>query len=220
MAKVSPCRQVPFTLEKGVKKELDRMEGQEIIAKISEPTEFVHPVVVVLKKDKKSVRLCLDPQALNLAIMRQHYKLATFEENTAHMGNPTQFTVLDANKGFYQICLEEESSKLTTFITPFGRYKFLRLPFGVSSSPEVFYETFVRIFDGIEGCRIFVDDILVWGKSKEEHDKRLRQVLQRAREWGVRFNEEKCKFGVPEVTYVGHKLSCKVNQIRLKSKVY
>lgn len=70
-------------------------------------------------------------------------------------------------------------------ITPFGRYKFNRLPFGISSAPEVFYKNFLQIFGDIKGCKIFADYIIVWGSTVEEHDGRLCQVFEKAREYGV-----------------------------------
>ena len=106
------------------------------------------------------------------------------------------FSTIDANKGFYQILLTEESSKLTKFITPFRRFCFNRLPFGLASAPEIFHSTFQKIFKYIEGVKIYIDDILIFGKDAEEHDNRLRQVVDRAREMGTRFNKEKCKIGL------------------------
>lgn len=204
--KVVPGRKIPFKLEKKVKKELQRMETAQVIQKVDEPTEWVNPIVLVGKPDR-DIRICLDPVYLNEAIMREHCKLPTFEEITAHLQGTTVFSTLDANKGFYQIRLDEESSKMTTFSTPYGRYRFLRMPFGISSAPEIFHKTFKAIFEGIEGVQIYIDDILVVGKDKEEHDQRLRQVLERAKENGVKFNKKKCNLEAKEVRFMGHILT-------------
>lgn len=128
---VTAIRKVALGLQNKLKTELERMEKDKIIEKITEPTEFVHPIVIV-NKPSGDIRICLDPQNLNMSLQREHYKLPTFEELTNDLAGSQYFTVLDANKGFWQIELTEKAAKLTTFGTPFGRYKFLRLPFGIS----------------------------------------------------------------------------------------
>lgn len=205
--KVAACRPVPFKLKNKVKQELKELEDLGIIEKVYEPTEFVHPMVLVIKPDK-SVRIAIDPSSLNEAVMRPHTKMNTFEEIAAEVQDAKIFAVLDANRGFYQICMEEESSKYLTFITPFGRYRWKRLPYGVSFGTDAFCQVFSEIFAGIEGCITYVDEILIWASSEEELQERLRAVFQRARENGVKFNKSKSQIGLKEVTYLGHKLTC------------
>lgn len=100
-----------------------------------------------------------------------------------------------------------KSSKLCTFNTPYGRYKFLRLPYGISSAAEVFSKQFKDIFKDIDGCEPYVDDLIVWGKDKAEHDYRLNLVLQRVREQNIKFNLAKFKFAQRSVKYIGHILT-------------
>ena len=102
--------------------------------------------------------------------------------------------------------LDEASPKLCTFNTPFGRYRFTRLPFGIKSATEVFQNHMCGLFADMEGVKVIVDD-LIWGKDDEEHDARLKQVLTRAREVNLKFNAKKCKIKQEEVPYVGHVLS-------------
>lgn len=116
------------------------------------------------------------------------------------------FSKLDANSGFWQILLSEESKSLTTFISPFGRFCFNRLPFGISSAPEHFLKQFSSILNGIDRAVCHMDDVLVWGSNREEHDKKLRKVLQRLQETGVTLNHQKCSFQVEEITFLGHKI--------------
>lgn len=113
------------------------------------------------------------------------------------------FSCLDANSGFHQIPLDENTSKICTFATPFGRYRYVRLPFGISSAPEVFQKQTSEIFDGIPGVHVYIDDISVWGATKEEHDQRLVAVMKAAAKAGLTFNAEKCKSGVTEVQFLG-----------------
>jgi len=97
------------------------------------------------------------------------------------LSDAKHFSVLDATSGYWQIKLDEESSLLTTFNAPFGRYRFTRMPFGIHSAQEMLQETVDLAFEGINGCKSVIDDMLVWGSSKEEHDQNLRKVQERAR---------------------------------------
>lgn len=148
------------------------MEEAGVITRVSEPTDWVSPIVIVKKKGG-ALRICMDPRQVNESIKRQHYQMPCREDIEAELANAKFFSRLDANSGYHQIPLDETASRVCTFGTPFGRYRFLRLPFGISSSPEVFQQIMTEVFDGLEGVRVYVDDVLVWGRSKEEHDKRL-----------------------------------------------
>lgn len=103
--------------------------------------------------------------------------------------------------------MSENTSILTTFNTPFGRFKFLRLLFEVTVAPEIFHGTFVEIFEGIQGIKIYIDDLIIHAKTESEHDEILQKVFDTAREKGVKFNKNKCKFKVQEVKYIGHVLT-------------
>ncbi|KAJ8031349.1 hypothetical protein HOLleu_28054 [Holothuria leucospilota] len=203
---VHPPRKVPHAMKERLKTELTRMEKENIIAKVDYPTDWVNSMVVKEKPNGR-LRICLDPSDLNKAVKREHYHLPTVEEITSTLKGAKHFSVLDANSGFWQIPLDKESSDLCCFNKPFGRYKFLRLPFGLHSSSEVFHRTMCELMEGMEGCHIYLDDILVWGKSKEEHNVRLEMVLKRAKENNLKFNKSKCKIGVTEVKYLGQVLN-------------
>jgi len=121
-------------------------------------------MVVVEKKDS-SLRICLDPKDLNLAIKRSHYPTPTLDDITHDLRDAKIFSTFDTKNGYWQIELSEESSKLTTFNTPFGRYKWLRLPFGLSSASEVFQSRINQVLENINGVKVIADDILVYGKG-------------------------------------------------------
>ena len=112
-------------------------------------------------------------------------------------------SLLDANSGFWQVPLVPESRPLTTFLTPFGRYCFNRLPFGITSAPEYFQRHMSKVLEGLEGVVCLIDDILVYGKDEEEHDARLRAVLRRLEE-GLTLNRDKCSFRTNRVKFLGH----------------
>lgn len=194
-------RNVPVALKDKIETELKRMESLGMITKQTEPTDWVNSMATVTKHN--TIRICIDPQDLNTAIKREHHPLRTIEE----VANAKFFSVLDANHGFWQIQLDEETSHLCTFNTPFGRYRFKRLPFGISSAPEVFQSCKARHLEGLEGVLNVIDDIVVWGESVEQHDCRLRQLLDRLRSINLKLNRSKCKIRLTEITYIGHVLS-------------
>ena len=103
--------------------------------------------------------------------------------------------------------LDEESSRLCTFNTPEGRYRFLRLPYGIQSAPEVYHKTIHMIFEHIPGVDTMMDDVIVWGSTRQEHDERLRQVLDKTREVNLKLNKDKCEFAGKSLTFVGDVVS-------------
>ena len=124
------------------------MESAGIIEEITEPTDWCSPMVPVVKKNG-NIRICADLKKLNMAVKRERYPIPSLEELLAKLKGARFFSKLDATSGFYQLPLDPDSSKLTTFITPIGRYKFNRLPFGISSAPEIFQRTMENILQGV-----------------------------------------------------------------------
>ena len=202
---VHPPRRIPHSKRDPFKKELDRMENVGIIEKVplNEPADWVSSLVCVDKPDG-SIRVCLDPRDLNCAIKREHYPLPLVEDITSSCAGATLFSTLDAEKAFYQIQLDEESSRLLTFNTPFGRYRYLRMPMGIKSAPEVYQRRMEQVFEGIQGVKVIMDDIIMYGSNKEEHDTRLRDVLERARDNNLRLKKSKCHIEQEEVKFHGH----------------
>ncbi len=198
-------RKVPIAMKEKVMAELERMTKLGVIAPETEATEWVYAMVAAKKKDG-SVRICIDPVHLNKALLRPHHPLKTIEQVIADMPGAKVFSILDAKCGFWQIPLDEASSKLTTFMTPSGRYRFLRMPYGISTGSEVFQRTMEHLFDR-QPCKIVVDDILVWGCTLQQHDERLKQVLHKIRASNMKLNPDKCKFRITSVSYVGHLLT-------------
>jgi hypothetical protein len=178
------AHRVLFPWYEKVHEELKRMLWLGIIKEVSEPTSWCSPRVVVSKKDG-TVRVCVDYTRFNGSVQRENYQLPLAEEIFAKGGDAKFFSTLDAAAGFWQILLESSSSELTTLITSLGRYRFERLPFGLSSGPEVFHKAMQETLWDIEGTDCFIDDVLVCGATSEEHDRRLRRVLSRFRERGV-----------------------------------
>lgn len=202
---VHATRKVALPLLQPLKESLDDLEKSGIIQKVQGPSDWVNALVLVRKPTGK-LRICLDPRDLNQAIKREYCKIPSLDQITSKLQNAKLFSTLDATQGFYHIPLDDVSSNMCTFGTPFGRYKFLRHPYGIKSAPEVFQTRFKSIFD-LEGVDVYIDDIFIWGSTKEEHDERLKKVLQLAREKNIKLNLQKCKFGKTEVKYLGHIIS-------------
>jgi hypothetical protein len=133
--------------------------------------------------------------------LREVHPLPTVEENLSKLAGATVFNKLDCNSGFWQIPQEECSHDLTTLITPFGRFRFNKLPFGVNSAPEYFQRRIVETLAGLDGAIVHVDDVLVYDKTQEEHDARLHAVLKRIESAGGTLNKDKCEFSKEKLTF-------------------
>lgn len=202
---IHPPRRQPAALKQKIIDKLQEMESKGHIAKVEEPTEWVNSMMVAVRNDQ--IRICLDPKDLNRAIKREHYPMKTIEEIVAEIPGCTLFSTLDAKSGFLQIELDESSSFLTTFNTPIGRFRWLRLPFGISCAPEVYQRIMDHMLEGIRGAYAVIDDILIAARTLEEHDKILRQVIERASSYNLKLNFEKTNLRQKQVTYVGHVLT-------------
>ena len=129
---INPARRIPHSLKDRLQQTLERNVTSGVLKKVDEPTDWVSNLVVVEKKDG-SLRLCLDPKDLNRAIKREHYTIPTLQEIVTEFAGNTVFSTLDLKDGYWQIQLEE-SSRLCTFSTPYGRCRFTWMPFGIKSA--------------------------------------------------------------------------------------
>ena len=158
----------------------------------------------MVPKKSGDVRICVDLKPLNNHVLREPYPIPAVDDTHAFLSGAVRFCKLDANSGFWQVPLAEESRPLTTFITPFGRYQFNKLPFGISCAPELFQSRMNAVLDGLERFVCLIDDVLVFGKSQDEHNTRLKAVLQRLEEAKVTLNGSKCEFNKSSVKFLGH----------------
>lgn len=203
---IMPDRKVPISLRPQLKDELDRLVDLGAITRINEPTEWVSQTVVTRKKNGK-IRLCLDPLELNKVLIRERYTLPTMDDVLHEMTNSKVFSKLDLTCGYWHVKLDYNSSLLTTFQTCHGRYRFLRLPFGLSVSAEIFQVKLIDAIDDLEGVACVADDIIVHGRTTTEHDERMNIFLDRCRLRGIKLNKEKSEFNVDRVSFMGHQIS-------------
>ena len=149
----------------------------EIIEQVEKPTDWANGLVIV-SIPNGDLRIYLDPRPLNKAIKRQHHRLPTAEVIISEMAGAQYFSQLDASSGYWQVRVDDASYDLPTFGTPFGRYRFKRLPCGIHSVSEVFQAKVASLIENLPGYS--QDDIIVWGTTKEEHDSRLEQKRSHA----------------------------------------
>ena len=188
---IDPPRKFSIHLKKDLKEELDKMEQEQVIKKVKCHTDWCSSITVPRKKDG-SLRICLDPQKLNQNLKRCPHKIPTLEEINPTMAGAKVFSKLDAKAGYWSVHLEEDSQLLTTFRTPFGRYCWRRLPFGLKISQDIFQARMDEILEGLPGVIGIADDVVVFGSTVKEHDENLVRLMERAKDCGLVFNSKKC----------------------------
>ncbi|XP_022780597.1 uncharacterized protein K02A2.6-like [Stylophora pistillata] len=182
--------------------------------------------MVVVPKPNDALRIRLDPKDLNRALQRENYPLPTIEEVASRLHRAKVFTVLDVACGFWHVALDEQSSFLTTFNTPFGRYRWKRMRFGIKSASEIFQRKMHELIEGLNEVEVIVDDFVVVGygdsleAASKDHDKSLLAFLQRCEERGIHLNSDKLKLRMREVPFIGHVAVKVFEQIQRKFEPY
>ena len=204
-----PVHRIPVTKRDKEKETLKRYEDAGILVKVDEPTPWCSNELI--RETPKKFRVCIDPsQTVNKAILRPIHQLPILNEQLHRLSNAKCFSLVDAKEGFLQCPLDEESSLMTTMHTSFGRYRWLRLPFGISSAPEEFQRRLMNALEGLSGIICIADDILVFGEGKTireseiNHDERMLALMERCREKNLKLNPEKLRFKVNEVKFMGN----------------
>lgn len=186
-----------------VKQHLRELLDARIIRESESP--FASPLVLVRKKNGK-IRLCVDYRKLNARTIKDAYALPNIEETFSALSGAKWFSVMDLKSGYYQVEMVEEDKHKTAFICPLGFYEFNRMPQGITNAPS----TFQRLMEKCVGdlhlneVLVFLDDLIVFSESIEEHEARLMRVLHRLRDYGLKLSPEKCHFFQSSVKYLGH----------------
>ena len=170
-------------------------------------SERAAPIVSVVKSNG-SVRICGDYKlTANTATRTEIYPLPRIEDFFTSLVGGKVFSKLDLSHAYLQLPLTEDSQPLLTVNTHKGLYRYLWLPFGVSSAPALFQRTMETLLQGLPQVCVYLDDILATGRSHQEHMANLEEVLKHLEEPGMRLKKEKCAFLMPEVEYLGHRIS-------------
>ncbi len=191
-------RNVPVALKAAVKAQLDQYERDGHLVTVTQPTDWISNLVIVKKPEK--LRLCIDPRPLNRALKRSHYLMPTLDDVLYKLPKARIFTLVDARDAFLQCRLDEESSLMTTFWTPWGRKRWLKLPFGVSVAPELYQRKQHELLVDLKGIEPIADDILIvgCGDTEEEairdHDANLTALMDRCKEVKLRLSLKKLQF--------------------------
>ena len=201
------ARKIPVKLMQPVKLALSKMVEEGIIESIKTPTDWASGMVPVPKQNGTKVRITVDFRNLNKCLKREIFQIPTFDELSYQLRGAKIMSKLDAASGFFQIPLDEESRDYTTFLTPFGRFRFKRLPMGVNIAPEIYQRKMCELLEGIDGVLIYMDDVIVFGNSNDNHDKALHEVLNRIKNSGLKLNKEKCEFRRTRIEFLGHIIS-------------
>ena len=205
---ITTTRPIPVAWRNEVKASLDSMSIQGIVKPLGDhPTRWCHPLVIV-PKSRGGVRLCVDLTRLNRYVRRPIHPLKTPKEAVSNIKpGSTVFTSVDAKHGYWQLELSPECQEMTTFLTPWGRYQFLRGSMGLSSTGDEYCRRGDIAIAGLRNVEKVMDDMIVFDDSFEQHVERVRALLLRCREHSITLNADKFVFAENEVNFVGFTIS-------------
>ena len=195
-------RKCPIALHLKVKEHLSKMEHLGVITHVDEPMDWVSSITYVQKANGE-LHLCLDAHNLNEAIHHDHHKMPTMEEVAHKFTHSCFFTKLDACHGYWSMILNQDSSLLMTFNSPFRRYHFLQLPFGLVCSQDIFQKKMDQILEECQGCIGITDDITIHGCTEAEHNAHLRDLMHIICKYDLVFKPQKTHVKVQAINFFG-----------------
>ena len=200
------ARALAYTMRDKVAKELERLTNEGIITPVPH-AKWAAPVVPIQKPDG-TIRLCGDFKlTANLSARLDCYPIPNMQDLFQGLANKTIFSKLDLSQAYAQLQLAEESKEITTINTHKGLFQFNRLPYGISNAPGLFQREMENLFKDIPDVYCYLDDLLLMSTTKHEHELLLHKVFKRLQDKGLRLKAGKCEIGVPEVVYLGFKIT-------------
>ena len=205
-----PVRLRSYRTSPANKEEIDRQIHEMLENDIISPSvsPWSSPVVLVKKSDG-TMRFCIDYRKLNQITRKDSHPLPRITEASDSLGGANYFSTLDLRSGYWQIEMDADSKEKTVFITHNGLYEFNALPFGLCNSPATFQRVMTHVLRGLEWdiCLVYIDDLIIFSRTFDEHLLHLEQVFKRLREANLRLKPSKCHFVKPKVEYLGHVVS-------------
>lgn len=202
---ISKPRRVPFTLESAIEDEIAKLLRNDIIEEI-DSSPFLSPIVVVPKPDN-SIRLCVDYKRINQHIVVDQHPLPTADEIFAKLSGAKIFSKLDLKSAYHQLLIREDSRNYTAFTSHIGQFRYKRLPFGLANAPSAYMKVLFNILKDCPNTVNYLDDILVYGRTLDEHNRNLDLTLKCLDEYGITLNESKCQYRQTSVQFLGRILS-------------
>lgn len=204
--KFCKARPVPLSMKPAIEKELDNLVKQDVL-KAVEFSDWAAPIVPVLKSDKTSIRICGDFKVtINKHTKVDRHPIPKIDDLLSALNGGKLFTKLDLTQAYQQVCLDEDSRKLVVITTHKGLFEFNRMPFGIPSAPGIFQRIMESLLQNIPHVVVYLDDVLITGRSDKEHLASLKDVLSRLQKAGLRLKKSKCSFFKEEVEYLGYKI--------------
>lgn len=207
-----PTRQSPYRVSpierQAIENQVREMLRDDVIQPSNSP--WAAPVVLVKKKDG-TMRFCVDYRRLNKVTKKDLYPLPRIDDTLDRLRHARYFSSIDLKSGYWQIEVDERDREKTAFITPDGLYEFKVMPFGLCTAPATFQRVMDTVLAGLKWktCLVYLDDVVIFSRTFEEHMIRLREVLEALKSAGLTLNPNKCRFGYDELKFLGHIVSNK-----------
>ncbi len=194
-------RRVPRALKPKIREHLDELLREGVIQECS--GEWRSPILPIKKKDG-SMRLAIDYRELNAITKKDVSPIPRIDEIIEQVGGAKVFTKLDLTKGYYQVEVRKEDREKTAFVFDDKLFCFNRMPFGLTTAPQTFQKLMNKVIEGVASARCYLDDVVIFSATAEEHVGHVRCVLARLRKAGLTLNKRKCEFAVTKMEFLGH----------------
>lgn len=200
---------IPHIHKNEIQAQIQKLLDDDIIENSNSP--FNSPIILVPKKgidddNNKMYRLCVDFREINKVSVPFPFPLLRIQDIVDQLGKSNYFSTLDLSQGFHQVQINENDREKTAFSTSYGHYQFKRCPFGLKTMPGFFQSLLNGILTGLQGikCFIYLDDVVIFGSTLNEHNSKLIEVFDRFRSANLKLNPKKCRFLEKEILYLGH----------------